>query len=558
MSKGKNMVIKRYTIGIVFVLMMGVVLVALAAQPEISITAPGENATVKGSFQFVANIISPVENINMIEFNITNVSGSVKQDITNPNRNTSSGESFTYTLNTAELADGDYSLIVTASSENETIPNSSVSTPRNFAINNNPPASITDLKKDDNGTDWIKWSWTNPGDPDFANVSVYIDGIFKQNVSTSSYNATGLSYGDHEIATHTVDTADNINSTWVNLTNSTPPNTPIGNNVPVTLQNSTVIFSSVSAGGNTVETINNSHQPLPSGYTAVGNFIDISTTATYSPSVTVSVKYNPLLLPSNYTDSDVRLYHWNDSTSQWDNVTTSVDTTQKIVTGLVSSLSPFVPAAPPKPIITKVSPADPVETIGTSTKTFDITVSQDANITWTIGSFTQVNSSVPAGTHTTLVHTLSDRGNYTVSVTAVNVNGSDTKSWNWTVQSKTYFQGNRIWDGSRPDLFSKTYTWNPMSFSGFYYNIDKDVGNESITIKLNGYDDRNIRSGNIEYETTPEEVNFGYSSFGSYQVIGFMADKYFAGYISNTTIANARPSITFTGIRRTDGRQSHT
>jgi S-layer protein (TIGR01567 family) len=546
MSKGKNMVIKRYSIVIAFVLMMGIVLVALAAQPEVSITAPGENANVKSSFEFVAHIISPVENINMVEFNITNTSGSVKKDITNPNRNTSSGESFTYTLNTAELDDGNYSLIVTASSNNETLPNSSVSTPRNFVINNNPPASVTDLKMDDNGTNWIIWSWTNPGDSDFANVSVYIDGIFKQNVSTPSYNATGLSYGNHEIATHTIDSAGNVNSTWVNLTNSTLPNTPVSvSPLTVTLQNSTVIFPSVSAGGNTVETINTS-QPLPSGYTAVGNYTDISTTAIYSPPVTVSVKYNTPL-PSGYTDSDVRLYHWNDSTSQWDNVTTSVDSTLKMVTGQVSSLSPFVPVTLPKPIITKVSPADPVVTTGTSTQTFDVTASQDANITWTIGSFTQLNSSVPTGTHATLVYTPSNSGNYTVSVTAANINGSDTESWNWTVQSKTYFQGNRVWDGSRPDLFSLEYTWNPMSFSGFYYNIDKDVGNESITIKLNDYDDRNIKAGNTLYETTPEEVGFGYSSFGSYQVIGFMADKYFAGYIDNTTITNARPSTTFAG-----------
>ncbi|MCZ7404688.1 MAG: S-layer protein domain-containing protein, partial [Candidatus Methanoperedens sp.] len=35
-----------------------------------------------------------------------------------------------------------------------------------------------------------------------------------------------------------------------------------------------------------------------------------------------------------------------------------------------------------------------------------------------------------------------------------------------------------------------------------------------------------------------QEVDFAYTGFGSYQVIGFMADKYFAGYTANTLPPN--------------------
>ena len=54
-----------------------------------------------------------------------------------------------------------------------------------------------------------------------------------------------------------------------------------------------------------------------------------------------------------------------------------------------------------------------------------------------------------------------------------------------------------------------------------------------MTIKDIG---RNIDSGNIEYITRPTETDFEYKGWGSYQIIGFMAEKYFAGYSDNTTI----------------------
>ncbi|MCZ7355325.1 MAG: S-layer protein domain-containing protein, partial [Candidatus Methanoperedens sp.] len=98
-------------------------------------------------------------------------------------------------------------------------------------------------------------------------------------------------------------------------------------------------------------------------------------------------------------------------------------------------------------------------------------------------------------------------------------------------------------------------TWTPYNFGmnigttsiGFYYDLDSGLGNESLRLvtPLNG--SRTISEQNLDYTTTPQDVSFGYSGFGSYQVIGFMADKYFAGYTSNTIIANAQPSTTFAG-----------
>ena len=79
-----------------------------------------------------------------------------------------------------------------------------------------------------------------------------------------------------------------------------------------------------------------------------------------------------------------------------------------------------------------------------------------------------------------------------------------------------------------------TYTWDAQSYSGFYYDLDSGVSSEEMTITDIG---RSIDSGNIEYVTRPTETKFEYNNWGSYQIIGFMAEKYFAGYSKqNSTV----------------------
>ncbi|MCZ7404689.1 MAG: S-layer protein domain-containing protein [Candidatus Methanoperedens sp.] len=88
-------------------------------------------------------------------------------------------------------------------------------------------------------------------------------------------------------------------------------------------------------------------------------------------------------------------------------------------------------------------------------------------------------------------------------------------------------------------------TWTPYNFGmnigttsvGFYYDLNSGIGNENLRL-LTPLTGRTISAQNLDYTTTPEEVAFGYSGFGSYQVIGFMADKYFAGYTANTMPPN--------------------
>ena len=89
------------------------------------------------------------------------------------------------------------------------------------AVDATPPASVKDLKSSAVGGTWINWTWKNPVDADFSHVIVHLNGIHKTNVSKGLrfYNANSLEPDtSYVIGTQTVDTAGNVNETWVNLT----------------------------------------------------------------------------------------------------------------------------------------------------------------------------------------------------------------------------------------------------------------------------------------------------------------------------------------------------
>jgi len=119
-------------------------------------------------------------------------------------------------------------------------------------------------------------------------------------------------------------------------------NTPSGSDITVSPgSDTTLTFANVSSAGQTTVTTSSSAPPLPEGF-SLGDpptFYDISTTATYSPPVTVCITYDP----AQYGDpANLHLLHYENDA--WVDVTTSNDTTNHIVCGQVSSLSPFAVA----------------------------------------------------------------------------------------------------------------------------------------------------------------------------------------------------------------------
>ncbi|SFM57709.1 S-layer protein domain-containing protein [Methanolobus profundi] len=106
--------------------------------------------------------------------------------------------------------------------------------------------------------------------------------------------------------------------------------------------------------------------------------------------------------------------------------------------------------------------------------------------------------------------------------------------------------GNRIWDAD--ENMSLEYTWTALSYSGFYFDLDSGEGSETLTISLDSDSDRNIGDGDLEYSTTPIDTDFEQGDWGSYQVIGFMAERYFAGYTDDTEFADDDVSLISDGI----------
>lgn len=98
------------------------------------------------------------------------------------------------------------------------------------------------------------------------------------------------------------------------------------------------------------------------------------------------------------------------------------------------------------------------------------------------------------------------------------------------------FTGDRIWDADANQ--SLEYTWNSQSYSGFYYDLDSGEGSETLTIKLDSKTDRSIAEGDLVYSTKPTDTDFEHDQWGSYQVIGFMAERYFAGYTESSEFAD--------------------
>ena len=68
-------------------------------------------------------------------------------------------------------------------------------------------------------------------------------------------------------------------------------------------------------------------------------------------------------------------------------------------------------------------------------------------------------------------------------------------------------------------------------FSGFYYNINEDLGTESLTLNINGNRlDESSSPRGVQYKTDAEDSSFQFKEWGWYRLIGFIGDAYFAGY----------------------------
>jgi hypothetical protein len=122
-----------------------------------------------------------------------------------------------------------------------------------------------------------------------------------------------------------------------------PDNTPVGTNVVVQPidQSATLTFADVTGAGVTSLIRRNDGPAPPNGF-SLGTppiYYDITTTATFTPPVTVCITYDPLQVGD---PSSLRLLHYEGGV--WVDTTTSNDTMAHVICGSALSLSPFIVA----------------------------------------------------------------------------------------------------------------------------------------------------------------------------------------------------------------------
>lgn len=82
----------------------------------------------------------------------------------------------------------------------------------------------------------------------------------------------------------------------------------------------------------------------------------------------------------------------------------------------------------------------------------------------------------------------------------------------------------------RSPVATGSFDWNSQNFAGFYYDLDGGLGSEDLRAEVT---DGNILSeyNGLTYTTSAQASDFSFEEFGKYYVIGFLGEKYFAGYI---------------------------
>lgn len=94
-----------------------------------------------------------------------------------------------------------------------------------------------------------------------------------------------------------------------------------------------------------------------------------------------------------------------------------------------------------------------------------------------------------------------------------------------------------VWDASAGA--GSTFNLTPLNFDGFYYDLDNNAGSESFSITLGNPDERSIKENNLKYSTVVSNIPFKHRSFGNYTMIGYMGERYFVGYMNDSTFAHS-------------------
>ncbi|WP_445474120.1 S-layer protein domain-containing protein [Methanococcoides methylutens] len=416
-----------------------------------------------------------------------------------------------------------------------------------------------------------------------SNVTWFVDGSSVQSesgVTSSTYSNSTASVGPHTVVANATSATGSDEETWVWTVNAAAPQ--------ITSTDPSLTFSN-NAGDSQTFTVD-IDQSVNVNWLLDGNlvFSELSvTTSSYTNSSAELGTYNLTAVVTNANGTDQETWDWTVnaggpqitstdpsltfSNNVGDSQTFTVDIDQSVnvnwlldgnlvfselsvttssytnssaelgtynLTAVVTNANgtdqetwDWTVSATPGPQITSFDPSDlNVESIEGTPQEFSIEIDQTCDVIWYVnGGSVKTESSVTSSFYNI---TNPSTGSYTVTVNVSNADGDDSKEWTWDVKPKSFYSGDRIWDADAGQ--SLDYTWNALSYSGFYYDLESGLGSETMTIHLDSDSDRNIGEGDLEYVTTPIDTDFERSGWGSYQIIGFMAERYFAGYTDDT------------------------
>ena len=208
--------------------------------PSVSLLAPGNITTKNTTLLFNC---SATDNYNLSNLTLyTNLTGNWQKT----NSTNVSGTSAWANWTISNISDG---LYIWNCLGYDTSNNSAFATTNNtFRIDTTPPETISNLSNQSQGASWIFWNWTNPS-TDFNHVEIYLNGTFRENLSSNYFNATNLTLSTlYELGILTVDSAGNVNTTWINNTTRTtldltPPSISLLAPGNITTKNTTLLFN---------------------------------------------------------------------------------------------------------------------------------------------------------------------------------------------------------------------------------------------------------------------------------------------------------------------------
>lgn len=208
-------------------------------KPNVSLTAPAANATVKGNSVAVSANATDNVAVAKVEFFIDNSTTPVASDTTAP---------YTFNWDSTKIADGSHTISAKATDTHNNVSNPAqvAVTVSNTVVTPPPPpppsadttAPVTNITAPSSGATVqgvVQVSANAVDNVAVSRVEVYIDGMRVSSMATAPYifgwNTLGISNGSHRIQSRAYDAAGNIGTSSIvtvtlNNPDTQPPNIP--------------------------------------------------------------------------------------------------------------------------------------------------------------------------------------------------------------------------------------------------------------------------------------------------------------------------------------------